>query len=50
MGDKEAMYNLAQCYERGNGVTWDAARALDLYQQGAALGDLDCIEAVARLT
>jgi len=35
-GSPEAQFRLARVYERGNGVTVDLVRALDLYQAAAA--------------
>lgn len=37
-GDGDALYNLAQAYRLGRGVTQDAAKAEDLYARSAAAG------------
>ena len=36
--------NLAQCYEKGYGTDKDLQRALEIYREGAELGDQLCEE------
>ncbi|TIX52104.1 sporulation protein [Alteraurantiacibacter aquimixticola] len=43
-GDPDAMYNLAQAYRLGRGVTQDDARALQLYQRAAEAGHVQAAD------
>ncbi|WP_244219678.1 tetratricopeptide repeat protein [Corallococcus interemptor] len=40
-GDIAALYNLANAYERGRGVTRNLRKAIQLYKKGAAAGDAE---------
>lgn len=48
-GDESAMDNLADLYERGEGVPKDLAKARVLYQMAATLGDNVAKQALVRL-
>ena len=43
LGSTDAMVNLAYCYEKGDGVSQDKKKAIELLQQAAELGNTDVI-------
>jgi TPR repeat protein len=47
-GIREAMYDLAICYEKGFGVSKSQTKAFNLYLDSALHGDLDAREEVIR--
>ena len=47
-GVREARYDLAVCYQRGEGVAKNESRAFELYLSAALQGDVDSIVEVAR--
>ena len=48
-GDAVAQYNLALCYENGDGVSKDIVEARRCYQKAAEQGDEGAKEALKRL-
>jgi TPR repeat protein len=40
LGNASAMFNLAVCYENGEGVTKSAEKAVELYERAIELGTL----------
>ena len=39
MGDINAMFNLAVCYDNGDGVSQDKEKAIELYQRASDMGN-----------
>jgi len=48
-GNVRALYHLAGLYEHGSGIGRDKARALELYQKAAAMGDSLAARALERI-
>lgn len=49
-GSVEAMYNLGQCYELGNGIPRNKKKAIHWYTLAADNGDEDALEKLSLLT